>query len=361
MQNDLRKLVKLMLESEQLTPGTIARQQREEIEAREISMRKLSRELADKLDLLDVRYLSRSKRPKGAYTFSAVDDKGENVVLKIQPSSELGGYIRMQRLLPKLPDEVRRHVPVIMKVRTLSELGIKIPDDDVTSSEVLGVIVMERLENLPGNMFDLITEPPLQSAKSLSALISDRETLKMIIEKTIKSSSHILSRFFSDYGSLHRKLMNNLVERLMLLNTRARQIVNPEGDRQEEFYKLREALVEIVNQWYDNVEEWVRDNRDEPGLNQKQANDILGRPLRSMTVAAIRDNFTGQLGKRAVPINPSESLPGSLAGLAGIKEFQNAVESLRKMGIHVDDVHGNNIMVRPETGELVLSDLGHFW
>jgi len=30
------------------------------------------------------------------------------------------------------------------------------------------------------------------------------------------------------------------------------------------------------------------------------------------------------------------------------------------MNINPDDLHGNNIMMRPETGELVLADLGHF-
>ena len=323
-------------------------------------MQDVARQVAERLDLSDVRFLARSKRPTGAYTFSAVDDRNENVVLKIQPLNELRGYAKLQAMSIKLPKEVNRHLPFIKTVRTLEELGITAQSDPLLGPEPLGVIVMERLENLPGNMFDLITEPPLQSARSLSALISDRETLRTIIEKTISSSSHILSRFFSDYGRVHSNLMNDLIERLMLLSTRARRIVNPEGDKNEEFYNLREVIVEIANQWYDNVEAWVKENQDELDLDPKTVNAILGRGLRGMTIAAISSNFTNQLSKRAIPISPGESKAGSLSSLAGIKELRDAIEHLRKAGVYLDDIHGNNIMIRPETGELVLSDLGHF-
>jgi hypothetical protein len=52
--------------------------------------------------------------------------------------------------------------------------------------------------------------------------------------------------------------------------------------------------------------------------------------------------------------------PGPLSRIRGVRELMTAIEDLKSMNINPDDLHGNNIMMRPETGELVLADLGHF-
>ena len=66
------------------------------------------------------------------------------------------------------------------------------------------------------------------------------------------------------------------------------------------------------------------------------------------------------LGRRAVPKEPTKDVAGPLGRIKGIRDLVRALDDLKSMNINPSDVHGNNIMIRPETGELVLADLGHF-
>jgi hypothetical protein len=341
MRDDLRKLVKMMLEAEELTPAS-AERQREILATRKLSMEKLSQQLANKLKLSDVRYLSRSKRPQGAYTFSAVDERNDNVVLKIQPRNELGGYLRMQRLASRLPPEVSRHLPIILKVRTLEGLRITLPDDDPISLEELGVILMERLEELPGNMFDLITEPPARSAQSLSALLSDQDALRWTAEKAVHLSLPTINQVMKKFPDMSINVITqDLLERFNRIHEKSKKLVKPLGNDAEEFEKVRNEIALIMDQWLD-------DN----GINDRGSRQTLSRTVES--------NFASILTSRAIARNPAKSKPGSLSRLPGIRELQGAMEALQRIGVKLDDVHGNNIMMRPETGELVLADLGHF-
>ena len=66
------------------------------------------------------------------------------------------------------------------------------------------------------------------------------------------------------------------------------------------------------------------------------------------------------LGRRAVPKEPTKETAGPLGRISGVRDLVRALDDLKSMNINPSDVHGNNIMIRPETGELVLADLGHF-
>ena len=96
------------------------------------------------------------------------------------------------------------------------------------------------------------------------------------------------------------------------------------------------------------VELWCR------GLGITRPGSI--QSLAQMIMSAI----TTMLGKRAVPKEPTKDAPGPLGRIKGVRELVGALDDLKSMKISPSDVHGNNIMLRPETGELVLADLGHF-
>jgi hypothetical protein len=310
---------------------------RSQLENRMRMMDALASRVARKLDLSDVRFLARSKRPQGAYTFSAVDEENKNVVLKIQPVSELAGYAKMQQLASKLPSEIYRHVPFIKTIRTLDSLRIESP-------EPLGVIVMEGLEQLPGNLFNLITEPPQRSAASLSALLGYPDALRSVAKRSLDSTEKVLSKVISDQG-LVRQYLDDFIDRMVSLSERSKELVDPDGDATEQFYNLREIIEGIAADWFNSLH----------AIPEAEV-----RRLRSNVLSSIRNDFTSALTNRAIPINPGKKSPGALSALPGINNLQRAIEYLRSLGVQLEDVHGNNIMVRPETGELVLSDLGHF-
>ena len=312
-------------------------------EFRRSKMEEATAEVARKLGLADVRFISRSKRRRGAYTFSAVDERNENVVLKIQPENELAGYIKSQQLIARIPRSVARHLPMIYKIRTFDELGVKPIVDQSGDPEKLGVIVMERLEEIPGNMFDMITEPATESVRSLESLMNDRRAFNEMMDEVIrKSKSAILSTINK---SDRRVKEEEEVERLrMMLRSTA---FSPEAlDVDPDFMiNATDALSAVV---WEKVELWCKNlGVTRPGVVQTLANTLIG----SIEVL---------LGRRAVPKEPSREAPGALGKIKGIRELVKALDDLKSLKLKMSDVHGNNIMIRPETGELVLSDLGHF-
>lgn len=310
---------------------------------RKRKMEALKEELARALNLADVRYLSRSKRVYGAYTFSAVDERNENVVLKVQPQNELEGYRRAQQTITRLPDRVARHLPVIYKIRTLDELGVRPPIDDFGKPEELGVIVMERLDEIPGNMFDLITQPPIKSMHSLESLVHDREAFGAVIDDAIGKTRRAITSAIT--GSPRGGDVDNETERLRQMLMSAAydpEITAPSsGIVVSTIDGIRSAIDRKIQLWF-------------RGLGESSRGKIQSL---SMTIMS---SITSSLGRRAIPREPTKQSPGPLSRIKGVRELMAAIEDLKSMNINPDDLHGNNIMMRPETCELVLADLGHF-
>jgi len=343
MNMKLRKLIRLMIESD-ATPVIANRPPPYDPFAdRKRKMESLKNDLARALNLADVRYLSRSKRIYGAYTFSAVDERNENVVLKVQPLNELEGYKRAQQTIARLPDRVARHLPVIYKIRTLDELGVRPPMDDFGNPEELGVIVMERLEEIPGNMFDLITQPPVKSMHSLESLVRDREAFTAVIDDAIGKTRRAITLAVS--GSPRGGDNDEEVERLRRMLVSAAydpEVTNPGSAIVISTVDgLRSAVERKIQLWFRGLGESARGK------------------IQSLTMT-IMSSITSSLGRRAIPREPMKQSPGPLSRIRGVKELVVAIEDLKSMNINPDDLHGNNIMMRPETGELVLADLGHF-
>jgi hypothetical protein len=344
MRSNLRKLVRLMIESEATVPITNPPPPYDPFADRKRKMEILKDDLAEALNLADVRYLSRSKRMYGAYTFSAVDERNENVVLKVQPLSELEGYRRAQQTIVRLPDRVARHLPMIYKIRTLDELGVRPPADDFGNPEELGVIVMERLEEIPGNMFDLITQPPVKSMHSLESLVRDREAFTAVIDDVVGKTRRAITLAVA--GSPRGGNADEEVERLRRMLVSAAydpEITAPSGGIViSTIDGLRSAIEKKVQLWFRGLGEPARRGK-----------------AQSLTMT-IMSSISSSLGRRAIPREPMKQSPGPLSRIRGVKELMTAIEDLKSMNINPDDLHGNNIMMRPETGELVLADLGHF-
>jgi hypothetical protein len=310
---------------------------------RKVKMETVAEDVADKLGLADVRYLSRSKRLYGAYTYSAVDERNENVILKIQPKNELDGYVRAQQMIARLPDRVARHMPMIYKIRTLEELGVRPPSDDFGNPEELGVIVMERLDELPGNMFDLITQPATRSMHSLESLVRDREAFTAVVDEALSRSKRAIDAAIA--GAPRNVDVTEETDRLrkMLVSVSYNpRITNQSGGIMlSTIDGLRDAVTEKIGLWYRAL-----------GVTRAGAIQSLAQMIMS--------SMTSLLGRRAVPKEPTKDAAGPLGRIGGIRDLVRALDDLKSMNINPSDVHGNNIMLRPETGELVLADLGHF-
>lgn len=335
MRDELTKLVRLMLEADEKEDPEVLRMKRAE---RKQTMEKFASMLAGRLNLTNVRYLARSKRLEGAYTFSAIDENNENVVLKLQPYNELEGYRKLKKLTERLPDEVSRHLPVIHHILVPSSVGISM--NDVGLSQPFGIIVMEQLEELPGNLFDLITEPPIKSARSLNALIKDRETFAEIVNVAVDRARKSINSAISK--STRKVNPDEEFERLRKMLISASY--DPEISQEEDdlvIYGLRKAFSKKVELWY-------------KGLGVTHTGHVYS------LVQMIINEILMPLGRRAIPKEPGHERPGALSKIKGVRELMKAIEFLKSVKVNLSDVHGNNIMLRPGTGEMVLADLGHF-
>lgn len=341
MSSNLRKLIRLIVEAEVTAPITGGPKFTDPKVTRKRTMESLIQRVARALDLTQVRYLSRSTRITGAYTFVAIDDNYHNIVIKIQPADELYGYTQAQRTIMKLPDEVARHLPRIYKVRTLEEIGVEPPVDDLGRREQLGVIVMERLEELPGDMFELITQPASKSSRSLEVLLREPAAFDDMIDGAIAQSRSTISKVISkspNPGDEEEKIAILKKELLKIIDDP--DTLTPSGDDS--------PLAELRRITHERIMDWAR---------QVSIDDRGGASTISGTIIS---HMLGKLGRRAIPKEPKTGKPGALGKIRGVRGLMDAIEYLKSVGITPDDVHGSNIMIRPETGELVLSDLGHF-
>ena len=64
---------------------------------------------------------------------------------------------------------------------------------------------MERLEELPGNLFQLITKPPKKSAQSLNALLNDREAFDKAISDVVDHRSYTIVSILNRH-SIHKDI-----------------------------------------------------------------------------------------------------------------------------------------------------------
>ena len=49
-----------------------------------------------------------------------------------------------------------------------------------------------------------------------------------------------------------------------------------------------------------------------------------------------------------------------MSDTGALNDFKKAIKYMMNHGIFVSDLHANNLMIRPMTGEIVIADLGHF-
>lgn len=341
MSSNLRKLIRLIIEAEATVPIVGTRTLIDPRVARKKKMEELAHNIAKAMGMTQIRYLSRSTRPLGAYAFAAIDENYNNVVVKIQPAEELYGYRQAQIAISRLPDHIARHLPRIYKVRSLEDIGVKPLTDDLGRPEESGVIVMERLEELPGDMFELITQPASKSSRSLEVLIREPDAFGGMVDDAIAQSEEMIRKVISkstDPADEDAKISKLRRELLEIIDDP--DALTPSGDDS--------LLAELRRVTHERIMDWARQvSIDDHGAASTISGTIISHML-------------GKLGRRAIPKEPKTGKPGALGKIRGVKGLMDAIEYLKSVGITPDDVHGSNIMIRPETGELVLSDLGHF-
>ncbi len=318
----------------------------------------VAQKVAKRLGLMEIRYIARSKRDMGAVAYSAIGPSYMNVIVKIAPEHELAGYRKIEEIKQTLPPDVSKHFPVIYRLTNLKKLGVEWPKESPYEPDMnLGVIVMEPLEEIPQQMFDIIKHPPAADDFVLETFLKDPVLLNDLIEQSLVSRevSHAVESFLNTAKPDHdladiESVRTTIKEKLMLLTNFMYPRFQPSMFQRADLKKASKR----INLLKPHVERLVQSalKRFDPGVE-----------IVSDAVREIANDFCETLlnQTRGIPKEPSMGQQfGVMSDSNMLASLKNAIKYMTDHGIFVSDLHGNNFMLRPETGDIVMADLGHF-
>lgn len=274
----------------------------------------------------------RASHASGAYAFSVSNDAGESLVLKIGLTGEIRPY---QKIMDLFGDDPPSIIPRIYAAGYFEDIGYKPP---TRLANDFGYIVMEELESMPSNMAHFLQEfgsegEPLRVLKDYGTLLLD------IVNGSIDSIAESLENSLTKEkgGSPKEEILD---KKLDLLN-KLKEVC---------FFKIKS----LDSLGYNNLD---KDGKDIYDILQGIFDKILGEDLKKGDIEDLSLRATRALLSEVnlTPVNSSYNLNTPLG-----KHFKEAKRELDDLGIDPRDLHAENIMLRPGTGEIVISDLGHF-
>jgi len=319
---------------------------------------RVAQKAAKALGMMELKYLAKSKRTYGAVAYKAISPNYMNVVIKIAPEHELQGYYKVDEIKQTMPEDVARHLPVIYKLTNMKKLGIEWTKENPNDQEQnLGIIVMEELDTLPYPIFDMIKSPPAADDFVLEVFLNDDILFGGFIEKYLISQqvSNVIEKFLNeakpgyDLGDIE-EVKTALRERLVLLRNFKYPRFEPSMFKRADLKKQKQRADILMPQIKRLIQQALA--RFSPGI------ELISDPVTELASEFSAD-LTGQA--RAIPLEPSQGGHFGIMSDAGIlNDFKKSIKYMMNRGIFVSDLHANNLMIRPLTGEIVIADLGHF-
>lgn len=336
LDSEASRLIRLASNLKRLELAEVSEEPLGEIEPRDIAgtdswMKWVAHDLSEILGLHAPAFLGSSVRDKfgrGAYAFSASNDAGESVVLKIILTGDVRAY---QKIINLFGDDPPSIVPRIYKAGYFNDIGYEPP---VKLANDFGYVVMEELEPMPANMAKFLQEPG-SGPESFRFLKESPNEMRRIINLSVERIRITLTNHLSAplllEGDIDSKVNNYLSLYKETLWNRSGNWMGL--DNMERFSDI------IYHDFFLELSDILKDKIDDTIIK-----DMSNR------VAAGFLNFVN-----SPPVEPSYSLDTPLGN-----NFRSAIKDLEEFGINPMDLHADNIMLRPGTGEIVISDLGQF-
>lgn len=283
---------------------------------------------------------SRAEYERGAYAFSASNDAGESVVMKILPESELNPYIWITQ---KKEFSKLKIMPKVYFASSFKDINYKPP---VELSNKFGVVVMEELEEAPKDLLNLLTEDSFDP-NNLRLILNDKKTILNIINICVNTFANILKfeldldRNIEKYRKVEivnnsKNIIFDEVKKLFYsLDT-----YNFPDERHDIYLYIRKNLSNIVENYIKSIKEF-----DE--IDFYSMNNII-----SSLVSCIDSKLSSTANNSLIQYD---------LNIPGAKEFYDSLKELESYGVYSNDLHSGNIMIRPATGDIVIADIGHFF
>ena len=288
----------------------------------------VAEDLADKLSLHSPAFIGASDRDPfmysyGSYAFSASNDNGESVVLKIGPANEIGPYKKIIDIFGANPPSI---IPKVFEAKTFDEIGYTPPEG---ISKPFSYIIMEELEKMPSNMSHLL-QSFSSYGESLRLLLDNPGAMTTIIQKCCDLIRADLNNYYASH--------------------------NPESSAEDNVVATNNLLGLFSEKIWNKIKTNNSINYSSKDI-KKIAEDIFGPYINGENIKIIANEFSNNLLDILEKIPTAEDYSANT--VLG-KKIKTALDELRGLGINPNDLHSDNIMIRPDTGEIVISDLGHF-
>jgi hypothetical protein len=268
---------------------------------------------------------------RGAYAFSVSNDEGKSRVLKIGLAGELEPYKKIKERFGDKPPSI---LPVIYQAASFDEIGYEPPPSGLRNS--FGVILMEELVPMPPNMAEFLQNRGGEEESFRILKDSGSELVEII------NSSAEKNRSFLEFQLRKMKLSDKEAE------DKAGELLMT--FKEEVFFGLKKAT-NLVSGGLNPG------GKDLYTIIREISTPIFGGHLKKQIVEEVADGFTRILLMKLsdAPADSEYNLNTALG-----KHFRKSIRELEDLGIDPRDLHADNIMLRPETYEIVISDLGHF-
>jgi hypothetical protein len=317
-------------------------------------MSHVANELAKKLNLYYPAFIGASLRSlsaRGAYAWSASDEEGNSVIFKIINGREVVKYKKIMELKKSTNNPI---LPNIYLASTFEEIKYKPPASSVISNEMNGVVIMEELEAMPIDLSMLITGNFINDSNNLRILASNKESLQVLCNDlsvyfSQKIYKDIVNNF--DYNYEDKKSFSEIEdfakEKSLIAKEEIHKFIYIKFRKDVYFESKKFNNVISIYTWVINI---IRDFINQFFENNKDIKISNVMDLKRSTSEYIID----KLKVYSHHSNYKYNIPGAI-------EFNKNIEKLRDMKVFPADLSADNVMLRPDTKEIVISDVGHFY
>lgn len=315
----------------------------EDISGTDKWMKRVAHDLSEILGLHSPAFLASSARDKfgrGAYVFSVSNDSGEAVVLKIGLAGEIAPYQKVMRIFGEDPPSV---LPRVYAAGYFEDIGYRPP---VSLANDFGYVVMEELDPMPRNMADFLSSSPVEG--DLFRILMDNPNLvRGIIEESgdgIKNSTII---YLKEEGKSDEEAEKIALDTIRKIKEEVWWELNKlDTSKNQKFF--RDMFVKILS---------LADEICKNNLSQIFGPDSSYDDSNPNPVYTLSSRFSDTLSRKILhpPVNKRYELDTPLG-----QKIRSALSEIEELGIEPRDLHADNLMLRPGTGEIVVADLGHF-
>lgn len=290
------------------------------------------------------------------------DSTGQRAAVKFTRGgvSEYDEYARVKTVRESLAPEFQKHMPEIYFVEDLRK--------QFKSEDRAGLVTMigvELLQKLPKEVASRLFQPAGTSPVVMQDVLKDEEIIVEIFRTVAEKIS----------SSALGKQVSKVIELARLFSLAESKVLQGKMPADMDFSHIRREVSTAGRDWADKkfalkanklvimIGAWCEYFAEELKVPNNLAH-YFGTHVALIAVTALQSTAVG-IGNPDDPDSKNwghgifSTLPGG-QNIPGANSLGNALKAMASKGLSWRDLHDANVMMRPSTGDIVVSDFGNF-